>query len=136
MFCAEPASNWLRVLGWLSYAINRMEKLGSELKRKQGTFLNWYNMNTEKSLDYRVEWDSATSRLKGEVVASSLADLLMVQFVSAAEADIRHRRCQQCQTYFPVYPGLGRPEKHFCSNACRMKTYRQRLAKKKVGAVT
>ena len=36
-------------------------------------------MHAERSLDYRLEWDSTNSKLKGEVVGSSLADVLMVQ---------------------------------------------------------
>jgi hypothetical protein len=110
-----------------------MEKIGNESKLEQGAFLNWYNMNTERSLDYRVEWDSVTGRLKGELAASSLADLLMVQLVSAAEADVRHRHCDQCQTLYPVHPGLGRPEKKYCSDACRMRAYRGREASKAKG---
>jgi hypothetical protein len=110
-----------------------LEKIGSEPMQMQATFLNWYNMNTERSLDYRVEWEPATGRLKGEFVASSLADLLMVQMVSAAEANVRHHRCEQCQTFFPVHPGLGRPEKKYCSDACRMKAYRIREASKTKG---
>jgi hypothetical protein len=120
-FYAEPASRWLSVGGWLSHEITRMEKVGWETAT---TFLNW--MNPESRLDYRVERDSATGRLKGELVASSLADLLMVQLVSAAEAEVRHRRCEQCRTFFPVRAGLGRPEKKYCSDACRMRAYRQR----------
>jgi hypothetical protein len=120
-FYAEPASRWLSLGGWLGHEITKMEKVGwvSEV-----TFLNW--MDPESRLDYRVERDSATGRLKGELVAASLADLLMVQMVSAAEADVRHRRCEQCRAFFPVRRGLGRPEKKFCSDACRMRAYRKR----------
>jgi hypothetical protein len=125
-FWAEPASNWINVLGWLSTAINRLGKIGSESKRQRLAFLNWYNMHAERSLDYRLEWDTANSKLKGEVVGSSLADLLMVQLGSALDADIDHRRCEECQTFFPVHPGLGRPEKKYCSDACRMRAYRRR----------
>jgi hypothetical protein len=132
-FCAEPAYRWLGLGGWLSHVITKMENIGTQPERKQGTFLNWYNMNTERSLDYRVEWDSTTGKPKGEVVASSLADLLMVQLVSAAEADIKHHRCEQRQTLFPVHPGLGRPEKKYCSDACRMRAYRRREASKAKG---
>jgi hypothetical protein len=132
-FWAEPASEWLNLLGLLSNTINIMEKIGSQSKRKQDMFLNWFNMNTERSLDYRVEWDSATGRLKGELVASSLAHLVMVQLLSAAEANIKHHRCEQCQTFFPVHPGLGRPEKKYCSDACRMRAYRRREASKAKG---
>jgi hypothetical protein len=126
-FYAEPANRWLGLGGWLSHILTKMEKIGSEPKLKQEALLNWYNMNTERSLDYRVEWDSITGRLKGELVASSLADLLMVQLVSAVEAGIGHRRCAQCQIFFPVHPGSGRPEKRYCSDACRMRAYRQRM---------
>ena len=114
-FYAEPASRWLGLGGWVSHAITKMEKIGSESKLKRGAFLNWYNMNAERSLDYRVEWDSVSGRPNGEVVASSLADLLMVQLVSAVEADVKHHRCEQCRTYFPVRPGVARPEKKYCS---------------------
>jgi hypothetical protein len=134
-FWAEAAYEWQNVLGGLSNAINIMEKMPSASKSKQAGFVSWYNMHTERGLDYWVEYDAATAKLKGEVVASSLADFLMVQLVSAAEADIRHRRCEQCQTFFQVHPGLGRPEKKFCSDACRMRAYRQRLAEQKGGTV-
>ena len=126
-FYAEPASRWLRAGAWLSHEITKMEKVGWE----SAVTYNW--MNPKSRLDYRVERDFATGRLKGELVASSLADLLMVQLVSAAEADVRHRRCEQCRAFFPVRPGLGRPEKKYCSDACRMRAYRIREASKAKG---
>ena len=125
-FCAEPAFRWLGLGGRLSHVLTKMEKIGNEPKLKQEALLNWCNMNTERSLDYRIEWDTTTEKLKGELVASSLADMLMLQLVSALEADVEHRRCEQCQTFFPVHPGLGRPEKKFCSDACRMRASRAR----------
>jgi hypothetical protein len=129
-FYAEPASRWLGLGGWLSHEITKMEKVGWE---SGVTFLKW--MNPESRLDYRVERDSATGRLKGELVASSLAELLMVQLVSAGEADVRHRRCEHCRSFFPVRPGLRRPEKKYCSDACRMKAYRARRGAVRSGKV-
>jgi hypothetical protein len=126
-FCAEPAFRWLGLGSRLTHLITKMEKIGNDPKLKQAALVSWCNMNTERCLDVRVELDSATGRLKEELVASSLAEMLNLQLLSAAVADVKHRRCEQCQTLFPVHPGFGRPEKKFCSDACRMRAYRKRM---------
>jgi len=132
-FCAEPAFRWLGLGSRLSHLITKLEKIGSDPKLKQAALRSWCNLNTEGGLGIWVELDSATGVLKEELFASSLTEMLNVQVVSAAVADVKHRRCEQCQTLFPVHPGFGRPEKKFCSDACRMRAYRIREASKAKG---
>ena len=60
------------------------------------------------------------------VVADNLISAIWLQFALAAAGDREQRKCQECPTWFEIAPGTGRPEKVFCSDACRMRAYRQR----------
>jgi hypothetical protein len=94
-------------------------KMGRHLRRQ-------FDSSTVGNLSYRVSLDPYTGRRRGEIVASSLAHLLDVQWAMSIEAGEVHRRCPECTTWFVVHPNAGRPEKQYCSNACRMRAYRRR----------
>jgi len=77
------------------------------------------------NLTFSLGFDSQ-GEIAAQVHSSSLRDLLRVQFGLAVAAGTSHRQCQECGHWFAVRPGLGRPDKKFCSNACRMRAMRKR----------
>lgn len=85
-----------------------------------------YNYAMGGSLTYQVRMDPDTGRIESDIIASSLADLLEVQWGMSIAANVQHRQCAECPNWFSVHPGSGRPEKQFCSDACRMRAYRKR----------
>jgi predicted nucleic acid-binding Zn ribbon protein len=56
----------------------------------------------------------------------NLLQTLWFQFAHAVVGDVRHRQCIVCSAWFVIAPGLGREEKKYCSEACRMRAYRKR----------
>lgn len=82
------------------------------------------------SLTYQVKMDPESGEVHSEMIASSLAQLLDVQWGMSVAVNVMHRQCAECPAWFAVHPGSGRPEKQFCSDACRMRAYRKRKAGK------
>jgi hypothetical protein len=56
----------------------------------------------------------------------SLLGAMWLQLASAADSGRNYERCSSCESWFEVAPGLGRPDKTYCSTACRMRAYRRR----------
>lgn len=61
---------------------------------------------------------------------TGLLGALWLQFAFAVDGNIDYRQCSECQSWFEIAPGRGRPEKSYCSDACRMRAYRKRKAEK------
>lgn len=66
---------------------------------------------------------------------NGLLNALWLQFAYAIAGGIQHRACIVCNAWFEVAPGRGRREKRFCSDACRMRAYRNRKSKAEGNAV-
>ena len=66
-----------------------------------------------------------------QLVPKNLFGALWLQFAEAIDDDRDYRRCTQCLKWFEIAPGSGRPDKLYCSDACRMRSYRTRKAAKK-----
>jgi hypothetical protein len=60
------------------------------------------------------------------LVPSSLLGALWLQLAQAVAGDKEHRQCAQCGKWFEVSPGTARPDRVFCSTACRSRAYRER----------
>ena len=126
--CAESAISWLRahwlarfrVETWAEYAA------AGNTAGMQSFLTGRFNPRMHGSLIYQVHFDPETEGVRSEVIASSLQAALDVQWGMSLAAGTVHRQCSQCTTWFAVHPGTGRPEKTFCSDACRMRAYRKR----------
>lgn len=129
---AEPASKWLQSISLHQTNIADWEPIrqeGNPYKMK-GYLDGTYNYAMGGSLTFQVRLDPVTGQAHSDIIASSLADLLDVQWGMSIAADATHRQCQECPNWFTVHPGHGRPEKYFCSDACRMRAYRKRKSGK------
>ena len=51
---------------------------------------------------------------------------MWLQFANAIEGDRDYAQCVECASWFEIAPGSGRPDKRYCSDACRMRAYRKR----------
>jgi hypothetical protein len=58
----------------------------------------------------------------------SLLGAMWLQLAMAANDSRNYMRCSSCESWFELAPGLGRPDKTYCSTACRMRAYRRRKA--------
>lgn len=55
-----------------------------------------------------------------------LIGALWLQATLAIAGKANFLQCRECRTWFEVSTKVARPDKRFCSNACRMRAYRQR----------
>jgi hypothetical protein len=60
----------------------------------------------------------------------SLLQTMWLQFAFALAGDIDYQQCVVCSKWFEVAEGLGRRDKQYCSDACRMRAYRKRKGSK------
>lgn len=60
------------------------------------------------------------------LVPDSLIGALWLQFANAVNGNIDYKRCEECRTWLEISPGAGRPDRSYCSDACRMRAYRKR----------
>jgi hypothetical protein len=67
---------------------------------------------------------SASARLR--VIPETLLTALWTQLVLAIDGNLTLRGCVQCRKWFTLEAGRGRSDKQYCSNACRMRAYRER----------
>lgn len=56
----------------------------------------------------------------------NLSSALFLQFAHSVSGNKNFRACEACSNWIEVTPGAGRPEKLYCSDACRMRAYRKR----------
>ncbi len=61
----------------------------------------------------------------------SLIGAMWLQLALAIDKNASYRKCVSCEKWFEISPGSGRPEKIYCSNACRMREYRKNRGNKK-----
>jgi hypothetical protein len=65
-----------------------------------------------------------------KLIPRDLLGFMWVQLAEAVAGGRRFRQCGSCFRWMEIAPGEGRPEKHYCSDACRMRAYRKRKAKR------
>src|SRR5262249_32215996 len=70
----------------------------------------------------------ATGSLGLRFTPAALLDALWLQFACAIDGNKDYRQCQECKRWFELSPGIARADRLFCSNACRTRAYRQRIA--------
>jgi hypothetical protein len=63
---------------------------------------------------------------QSRIICSTLRHYIDVQWGMSIAANLLHRQCAECPNWFSVHPGTSRPEKIYCSDACRMRAYRKR----------
>lgn len=127
-FRAEPAQEWLRIFGLVRSLIAEWPELRETRDfAALGKYLDdTYNFALSGSLTYQLEIDEQTGAAQSRVICSNLRNYIDVQWGMSVAANVLHRQCAECPNWFSVHPSASRPEKVFCSDACRMRAYRKR----------
>lgn len=86
------------------------------------------NQHLEERLSPKVLWDTDYAHLNLYFMPNSLIGALWLQFAQAIDGNKTYRRCDECRAWFELSPEVARTTKRFCSNACRVKAYRNRKA--------
>jgi hypothetical protein len=71
-------------------------------------------------------WSHAHRRPMTQLIPDSLLGAMWLQFSMAVSRNIDFGHCLECRSWFEISPGTGRPDKSYCSDACRMRAYRER----------
>jgi hypothetical protein len=71
-------------------------------------------------------WDTREGRPALRLEAQTLLSGAWLQFAEAVASDRHFERCRECGELIVVHPDVARSHRRFCSDACRMKAYRQR----------
>jgi len=126
---AESARQWLGTHSRICSNI----KLWNGIKNKQepsetASFLAYCNENTNLDLSIYLHHNGRTNEVGAEFIVRSLETLIEVQFRMSLASSVTHRQCDECTGWMAIHPGSGRPDKQYCSDACRMRAYRKRKA--------
>ena len=74
----------------------------------------------------QLQWDETSERSTIRIMPTNLIGALWLQLANAIEANRDYGQCSECSSWFEIAPGSGRPDKRYCSDACRMRAYRKR----------
>jgi hypothetical protein len=125
---AESASDWANSFELAKDNIQDWADIEAEndYKDMRRHLDQGFNYAMQGSLTYQVRIDTSTGERYSEVIASSLYNFIDIQWAMSITANVVPRKCTECLNWFEIHPGFGRPEKLYCSDACRMRAYRKR----------
>ena len=113
---------------------NSLKSLVREGRENQGTVIESAKNLLFRQLEERL-FGSFLVQISNSGLSlkpTSLLSAMYLQFSSAIvgfEGITSIRKCEACGTWFEVSPRAGRPEKKYCSDACKMRAYRNRKSK-------
>ena len=127
LLLVEPAFDWVVEHGGINWLIRSWSKANvtNDAKARIDVVDAFSTANPAK-LDFRLNLEFASQNVSGEIVASTLSDFLHLQAGMAMAQQVEHRQCRECVRWFSVSGSGTRPEKTYCSDACRMRAYRKR----------
>lgn len=85
------------------------------------------NSNIESNVTSQIVWDSKAERFRLEFAPRNLSGAMGLQLMMAITRSADFKPCVVCGRWMEV---AGGGKKEYCSDACRMKAYRQRKPKK------
>ena len=89
-------------------------------------FFKAFNQRVRSIITPKLSLSQDHRKASLQLVPLDLADGLWLQLAVAVEGHENYRRCGACPRYFSVDRGRGRPEKKYCSSACRLRAKRNR----------
>jgi hypothetical protein len=87
-----------------------------------------FNHRLAGNVSVKVLFDTDHKQLRLAPVPKDLRAALWLQFAQAVEGQKTFRECKDCGAWFELSPEVARTNRKFCSNACRLRKYRQRQA--------
>ncbi|MCH8863577.1 MAG: hypothetical protein IID51_13890 [Proteobacteria bacterium] len=94
----------------------------------------WVNRGTGGRTDFGLGLSEKS--LAAAQTPRGLIGALWQQATLAIDGHVDFLQCRQCRDWFGISAEHARPEKLFCSNACRMRAYRKRKKGRKESALT
>ncbi len=127
-FRADRADEWLKIFALVRSMIDEWTKLreARDFVSMRSVLKDGYNYALSGSLTYQLNLNDQTGEAQSRIICSSLRNYIDVQWGMSIAANVLHRHCAECPNWFSVHPSTSRPEKLYCSNACRMRAYRKR----------
>jgi hypothetical protein len=118
----KALAEWRRGLSWLA----------PHLKDDPVEFANFYVAHQFSAIarqlwEPRIVLDSPSARPGPKIVPVSLLGALYLQFAFAVGGSKDYQQCARCGKWFELTPGVNRADRLFCSDACRMASYRERV---------
>jgi hypothetical protein len=90
----------------------------------------WINSRLTDACSPALLWEPNGRSFQIRMVPHDLIGFMWVQFAEAVAGGKEFRQCASCARWMEIAPGRGRPEKSYCSDACRMRAYRKRKAQR------
>ena len=123
----ESAFDWMETFEFVRSNLDELARLGSggNVEELRTFIKSGFNFMLEKAVTIQLEAESL-NKVRVSAFAASLHDALPLQLGMSVANRIVHRQCEMCSHWYAISPGAGRPEKKFCSDACRQRAYRMR----------
>ena len=121
----EVVDNWYRHIKRMNSAISKWENVR---KDDPAAFAKTYRRLcpiSDNSIKYFLQ-EGPSSNLGIYFEPESLLVAMWFQFACAVEGATAFGPCQECRIWIDSVPGSNRPDKIYCSDACRMRAYRKR----------
>lgn len=115
------------------YHPERIDPIRQDGLERAGLYLvqDLVNEGLRSRVHEELQWDEATGKPTIRIVPGNLIGAMWLQFALAIDGDNEFGKCSECASWYVIAPGAGRPDKTYCSNACRMRAYRKRKTAKK-----
>ncbi len=125
----ETVDAWTHHIKRMRQAISKWEHVQGD---KPETFAKTYrslNPNPDDTLKLSLQIGSSGS-LEQYLEPPNLLGAMWVQLAGAVEGATSFTPCAECSVWIDTAPGSNRPDKAYCSPACRQRAYRKRIARK------
>ena len=124
---AQP-EYWFFQIDRMKTAIAMWEKAGDGSKVEKSFYRGWKHAHISMSFNLK---DSGESSPVVTLEPSNLLEAMWVQFGLAVEGLVGFKRCLECSNFIEIQPGTSRPDRRYCTDACRMRAYRKRKSNAK-----
>jgi hypothetical protein len=121
----EHLSHWYMEIKRMSKAISNWEKVRESDPAAFTGMLKRLSRNFDDGIEIRFHDDNQGIPLV-YLSPKTLVSAMWIQLALALEGLANFERCQQCKALIEVTPGSNRPDRKYCSDACRMRAYRKR----------
>jgi hypothetical protein len=126
----ETVDVWRYHILLMNQAISKWEHVQ---KDRPAAFANIYKSlspYSENNLKHSLQEEGSTGALMQFFEPVNLLAAMWVQFAGAIEGATSFGPCQECSAWINTDPRSNRPDKIYCSTACRMRAYRKRNSRK------
>lgn len=128
MIWAEPLSLWQAEAKHMQEVVALRDAAGHEHEQKQAEIAALVSEGLRDRIDFALGASDGRSSLI--IRPKGLIGALWLQAARAVAGNRDLKQCAECATWYEVSAEHARPDKIFCSDACRMRAYRRRKKEK------